>query len=133
MAPNGMRYVAKHTVNRLAVRNAGSAKSPFALLLHVGRHSGKAFKTPIMVVALDADFVIALTYGPKVDWYRNIQANGQGTLIWHGKTYRIESIEPLERSVGLSVYPPHERLILRLVNIREFVRVKVSASASINT
>ena len=127
MFPNRMRYVAKHVINRLTSRNAGSAKSPFAILRHVGRRSGKTFETPILVEQLDEDFVFALTYGPKVDWYRNLQATGKGTLIWHGKTYTIEKLEPLDRSTGLRVHPLHEQVILRLLNIQDFVRVKVSA------
>jgi deazaflavin-dependent oxidoreductase (nitroreductase family) len=127
MFPNRMRYVAKHVINRLTIRNAGSAKSPFALLRHVGRRSGKAFETPIMVEPLGEDFVIALTYGPKVDWYRNLQANGKGMLIWHGKAYTIEQLEPLDRSIGLRVHHLHEQVILRIMNVQHFVRVKVSA------
>ncbi|HEY4383975.1 MAG TPA: nitroreductase/quinone reductase family protein [Ktedonobacteraceae bacterium] len=127
MFPNRMRYVAKHVINRLTSRNAGSAKSPFAILRHVGRRSGKEFETPIIVSPLGEDFVFALTYGPKVDWYRNLQANGKGTLIWHGKTYTIKKVEPLDRSIGLSVHHLHEQAILRIMDVRDFVRVKVSA------
>lgn len=127
MFPDRMRYVAKHVINRLTSRNAGSAKSHFAILRHVGRRSGKEFETPIMVSQLGEDFVLALTYGPKVDWYRNLQANGKGTLTWHGKTYTIEKLEQLDRSTGLSVHHLHERMILRLLNVQNFVRVKVSA------
>ena len=126
MFPNRMRYVAKHVINRLTSRHAGSEKSPFAILHHVGRRSGKPFETPIMVARLDEDFVLALTYGPKVDWYRNLQANGQGSLTWHGKIYTIEKIEPLDRHTGLAVHHLHERIILRILDIQNFLRVKVS-------
>lgn len=126
MFPNRMRYVAKHVINRLTIRNAGSAKSQFAILRHVGRRSGKTFETPIMVAPLGDDFVLALTYGPKVDWYRNLQANGKGTLIWRGQTYTIEKLEPLDRNIGLVAHPLHERVILRILKIENFVRVKVS-------
>lgn len=128
MFPDRMRYVAKHVINRLTSRNAGSAKSHFAILHHVGRRSGKAFQTPIMVSELGEDFVLALTYGPKVDWYRNLQANGQGTLTWHGKNYTIKNLEPLDRNTGLAAHHLHERLVLRILDVQNFVRVKVSAS-----
>jgi deazaflavin-dependent oxidoreductase (nitroreductase family) len=133
MFSNRMRYVAKHVINRLTIRNAGSAKSPFALLRHVGRRSGKAFETPIMVAPLGEDFVLALTYGPKVDWYRNLQATGKGTLIWHGKAYTIEKLEPLDRSIGLPAHHLHEQVILRILNVQHFVRVKVSAPEPVGT
>lgn len=82
MFPNCMRYVAKHVINPLLSRSAGSARSQFALISHVGRCSGKPYETPIMVFPKGEDFLIALTYGPKVDWYRNLRASGQGTLLW---------------------------------------------------
>jgi deazaflavin-dependent oxidoreductase (nitroreductase family) len=128
MFPNRMRYVAKHVINRLTSHNAGSAKSPFAMLRHVGRRSGKTFETPIMVSPLGEDFVLALTYGTKTDWYRNLQANGKGTLIWHGKTYTIEKLEPLDRNTGLSAHHWYEQIILRIMNVENFVRVKVSTT-----
>jgi F420H(2)-dependent quinone reductase len=133
MFPDRMRYVAKNVINRMTIRNAGSAKSQFAILRHVGRRSGKAFETPIMVAQLGEDLVFALTYGPKVDWYRNIQATGKGTLIWHGQTYTIEKLEPLDRSIGLSVHPLHERVVLRILNVQHFLRVKVSTSEKVRT
>ena len=59
MFPNRMRYVAKHVINRMTIRNAGSTKSSFAILHHVGRRSGKEFEIPIMVSPLGKDFVFA--------------------------------------------------------------------------
>lgn len=127
MFPNRMRYIAKNVINRLTIRHAGTASSPFAILRHVGRRSSKAFETPIMVAKLGEDFVLALTYGPQVDWYRNLQANGKGTLIWHGKAYSIKQVEPLDRSIGLRVHHLHEQVILRILHVQHFLRVKVSA------
>jgi deazaflavin-dependent oxidoreductase (nitroreductase family) len=131
MFPNRMRYVAKNVINRVTSRNAGSAKSPFAILRHVGRRSGKEFETPIMVSPLGEDFVLALTYGPKVDWYRNLQANGKGTLTWHGKVYTIKKLEPLDRQTGLAAHHLHERVILQILKVENFVRVKVSAPEAV--
>ena len=131
MFPNRMRYVAKHVINRMTIRNAGAEKSQFAIMRHVGRRSGKEFETPIMVERLGDDFVIALTYGPKVDWYRNLQATGKGTLIWHGKAYAIEKVEPLDCNVGLSMHPLHKRAILRIMKVQNFVRLKVSAPEAV--
>lgn len=132
MFPNRMRYIAKNVINRLTIRNAGSTKSHFAIMRHVGRRSGKEFETPIMAEPLGDDFVLALTYGPKVDWYRNLQATGKGTLIWHGKAYAIEKVESLDRNVGLSVHPLHERAILRIMKVQNFVRLKVSAPEAVS-
>jgi hypothetical protein len=40
--------------------------------------------------------VIALTYGPEVDWYRNMLAAGGGTLLWHKRVYVVGKPEPID-------------------------------------
>src|SRR3954452_3417920 len=53
-----------------------SGHAPFALVRHVGRRSGRAYATPLVVARVAGGFVVELTYGPDVDWYRNITAAG---------------------------------------------------------
>jgi len=131
MFPNRMRYVAKHVINPLMSRSAGSARSRFALIRHVGRRSGKPYETPIIVLPKGEDFIIALTYGPKVDWYRNLRASGQGMLLWHGRTYTIGKPESIDRTPALSAFSPLQRFILRLVGVQHFACVKSIPSESV--
>lgn len=52
----------------------------FLLLTHTGRKSGYERKTVLEVVRYDeatTAFVVAAGFGPKSDWYRNIQLNPQ--------------------------------------------------------
>jgi deazaflavin-dependent oxidoreductase (nitroreductase family) len=125
---NRIRYFNKYILNRLMLRFAGSSRSQFATIRHVGRHSGKSYETPIIVMPMGEDFVIALTYGPKVDWYRNLLAAEQGTLLWHGKTYTIGKPESIDRTIALPAFPLQERVILRLLGNLPFVCVKSSTS-----
>lgn len=85
----GFLVVLKHTLNPLTRRIARSAHGPFTLVRHVGRRSGKQYETPIIVSPVEDGFVIELTYGPDVDWHKNVLAAGGCTLIWHGKEYVI--------------------------------------------
>src|SRR5438128_2213302 len=66
-------------------RFASYSRGPFAVIRHVGRRSGKPYETTIMIWPMGDGFVIALTYGPEVDWYRNLRASGHGTLLWRGR------------------------------------------------
>ena len=72
--PSRIRIFNKYVTNRLLRVFANLSLGPFAILRHVGRRSGKPYETVIWVWPLEEGFVIALTYGPKVDWYRNLQA-----------------------------------------------------------
>ncbi len=76
-----MRSFNKHVLNRVTRRFAKSSRGSFAVVRHVGRRSGKPYATPTMVVPIEDGFVIALTYGTEVDWYRNVQAAGRCTIL----------------------------------------------------
>ena len=86
--PNRIRFFNKYVTNRLLRVFAKLSLGPFALIRHVGRRSGKPYETVIWAWRLGEGFVIALTYGPEVDWYRNMRAAGGGTLVWHKRVWR---------------------------------------------
>jgi len=48
----------------------------FAILTHVGRTSGKTYRTPINVFRRGDSYVFALTYGSDVHWVKNVMAAG---------------------------------------------------------
>lgn len=122
---NGWLALLKHTLNRLTRRIARSSVGPFALVQHVGRRSGKRYETPIIIRPHDGGFVIELTYGPDVDWHKNIVAAGGCTLLWHGRTYTVNQIEPLDAATGLAAFSPFQRLILGLLRREHFELLRV--------
>lgn len=124
------RIMLKHTLNPLTLRLARSAFGPFSLIRHVGRRSGKQYETPIVVAPLDDGFVVELTYGRNVDWYKNVQAAGGCTLLWHGKDYVINKIEPLDTKMGQAAFPPPARLVFYLLHLQHFVKMTPQADAA---
>lgn len=63
------------------------------ILEHVGRKSGKTFRTPLTVFTTDDDgragVAILLTYGPDRDWLKNVTAAGGGRIRRYGKTFTV--------------------------------------------
>ena len=116
--------VIKYTLNPLTRRLARSSFGPLAIVQHVGRRSGKLYETPIIVSPVKDGFVIELTYGYDVDWHKNVLAAGGCTVVWHGKEYVIDKIEPLDTETGRAVFPPPLQLILRLLRRKHFEQVK---------
>lgn len=119
----------KHTLNPLTRRIAHRSLGPFSIIQHVGRRSGKHYETPIILGHLDRDFVVELTYGPEVDWYKNVLAAGGCTLIWHGKPYVIDQLEPLDAETGRHAFPFPAQVILWLSRRQHYVKMKVAGSA----
>ena len=123
---NQMRLLNKRIFNRVTLRFAGSSYSPISIIRHVGRRSGTAYRTPVIVEPLGDRFVFTLPYGDKVDWYRNVQSAGRGTVIWHGTEYPVESPEPLVMRTDSSALPFVLGLIVRFVGTQHFVQMKSS-------
>jgi deazaflavin-dependent oxidoreductase (nitroreductase family) len=63
------------------------------ILEHVGRKSGKQYRTPLTVFTAKVDgragVAILLTYGPNRDWLKNITAAGGGRMRRYGKTFEV--------------------------------------------
>ncbi len=118
-----MLWFTKRFINPLTRRLARSRWGPFAILYHVGRRSGKPYATPIIVVPTTQGFVLALTYGPDVDWYRNVLAAGQCKILWHRHEYFIQQIEPMDAKTALPMFFRLGRPILRRRNA-QFVQMR---------
>jgi deazaflavin-dependent oxidoreductase (nitroreductase family) len=121
-------WVLKNTLNRATIRAARSGHGPFSLVRHVGRKTGKAYETPLILARSGGDFVAELTYGPDVAWYRNVVAAGGCTVLFQGVEYRVDRIEPCEREAGLRAFGYPAEFVLRLLRRHEFRLLRVSGS-----
>jgi deazaflavin-dependent oxidoreductase (nitroreductase family) len=118
-----LRTFVKHFVNPVLRTATRSSHGPFALLRHVGRRSGKTYEIPIMVWRIADGFVIVLTYGPHVDWLRNLQAAGGGTLRWHKQEYALQKPEFIDAKTAEPALPSLIKNVLRMRGVHEFVKI----------
>jgi deazaflavin-dependent oxidoreductase (nitroreductase family) len=56
------------------------------IIEHVGRKSGKQYRTPVNVFPSEDGLAILLTYGPGRDWQKNLEAAGGGQIRHYAKT-----------------------------------------------
>ncbi len=105
---------ATRQINRVAVRLAGHRWLPvWAVLWHRGRKSGKEYAVPISVIPTDTTFVIALPWGRRTDWVRNVRATGRCTIRWKGAVYDCTEPTFVDREVALSAAGGMTRRILQ--------------------
>ena len=89
----------------------------------VGRKSGNTFETPIMVQPVEGGFVCELTYGPEVNWYRNLVAANGGEIVRQGVTTKIVGLEPMATAEGIAAFTAFQRRVLRMLKRTQFVKL----------
>jgi|SRR5215211_986500 len=62
----------------------------YCIIEHVGRRSGKQYRTPVNVFSTDEGLAVLLTYGPNRDWVKNLTAAGGGRVKRYGKTFEVK-------------------------------------------
>ena len=89
--PQGIARFNRYVTNPVGRLWAGWLP-PFGIVEHVGRRSGKSYRTPVNVFSADVDgkpgVAIVLTYGPDRDWLKNLKAGG-GRMRRYGNTFVI--------------------------------------------
>jgi deazaflavin-dependent oxidoreductase (nitroreductase family) len=70
---------------------------PLAVVHHVGRRTGRAYRSPVVAFATTDGVVIPMTYGRDVDWARNIVRAGSCTIQRLGRRETLRN----PRIVGL--------------------------------
>jgi deazaflavin-dependent oxidoreductase (nitroreductase family) len=122
--PKAVARFNRYLTNPIARRIAGWAPM-FAIVYHRGRRSGRPYSTPINIFQTDDGFVIALTYGPDVDWVKNILRAGDAEVRHRSHQIRVVRPELIPTDVGIAAVPRLVRLILRMINVTEFLHLTV--------
>jgi deazaflavin-dependent oxidoreductase (nitroreductase family) len=95
----------------------------FGVVEHVGRKSGRRYRSPVNVFRHGDRFVFALTYGPDAQWVHNVLAAGGCTVVTRGK--RIRLVEPRRFSdPQRRALPWIFRVPLGVLNVTEFLELR---------
>jgi len=86
--PQWLARLNRYVTNPIQKIWAGYAPT-FGILEHVGRKSGRVYRTPLTVFSTDDGIAILLSYGPDRDWLKNITAAGGGRLKRYGRTFAV--------------------------------------------
>ena len=95
------------------------------VVLHTGRRSGRAYRTPVNAFRTPHGYVIALTYGSDTDWSKNVLAAGGCTLLTRGRAVPLTNARRVHTERHPSI-PPPVRAILRLLGVRDYVELDTS-------
>ncbi|GAB2605183.1 hypothetical protein Aab01nite_79050 [Paractinoplanes abujensis] len=83
---------------------AGRRFSPWAVVRHRGRVSGRDLAVPVVVMATPEEFVINLPWGARTNWVRNVQSAGSCTIRWKGADHRAGHPAILDEAAARPYY-----------------------------
>lgn len=97
----------------------------FGIITHVGRKSGKVYRTPVNVFRAPNGFLVALTYGTQSEWVKNVLAAGGCQLETRGARYQLSS-PTIVHDPTRQRFPFPVRVILGLVGANDFMQLSMA-------
>jgi deazaflavin-dependent oxidoreductase (nitroreductase family) len=130
-APRWMATVNRRVTNRVLGRVATRAPG-FGVVVHRGRRSGRAYRTPVNVFPAPTGCVIALTYGTEAGWVRNVMAAGGCTLESRGRRLVLASPRVVHDE-SRRLVPPLVGRVLRVLRVADFLELTLVADRTPRT
>ena len=112
----------------LAMRSAGTKQSSTSVVRHVGRRSGRSYETPVVAVDHDDSFLIALPYGERTDWMKNVLASGTATVVTHGQSYEVDQPQVIPMTDATRFFRPKEQKLHRRFAVDTCIKLHRVAS-----
>lgn len=80
-----------------------SGSGRIMVLTHIGRRSGRRFRTPLNYAQIDGDIYCTAAFGSVSDWYRNVLANPHVEIWLPGESWAgtVEDVSDDPRRVPL--------------------------------
>lgn len=127
--PRFVRRVNRAFTNRLMAPLAG-VLPPLAIVHHVGRKSGRSYRTPILAFPVEGGTLTPLPYGTDTDWVLNLLAAGRGTLVALGRQSPVENPRVVSAEEASAVVPDPLKPLLRRLPLPGFLLLDRSGQAS---
>lgn len=119
-----VRVFNKRSLNPVTLRFAGRRFSPYGVVRHIGRRSGRTYDTPVVVATSGDWFVVPLPYGIDVDWYQNVRAADECTILYQGSAYRGVSPRLVDPAAVPEAFPEWVHRLVRRGGAGQYLRVK---------
>jgi deazaflavin-dependent oxidoreductase (nitroreductase family) len=91
---------------------------------HVGRSSGKAYRTPVEAMRVDDGFIVTLVYGSRSDWVQNVLAAGSATIESDGATIPVVEPKVITAEQAFELLPTGTKRPPKLLKIDEFLHLR---------
>ena len=116
----------RRVTNPRVMRTAGTSDTQTSVIEHVGRTSGRIYKTPIDIIESATGLLIALPYGTRADWLRNVQAAGSATIVTQGQRVNVGRPTIVATADVADLIPKRTMRMLRVFGVGQFLHLEKS-------
>ena len=97
------------------------------VLTHVGRTSGKTYRTPLDAHPVDGGYLFILVYGSESDWVRNVLAGRHARLLIDGDDVGLTRPRLVDDDEAWQALPDTVKRPPRALRITEYLRMDRAA------
>lgn len=123
---DGVRRVNRSVTNPRVMRTAGTAATQTSVIAHIGRKSGRGYETPVDIIPTATGLLIALPYGTRADWLRNVLAAGSATVKTQGERIDVERPTVVATIDVADLIPRRTLRTLRLFGVNQCLQLEKS-------
>ena len=116
-----LRRFNKYVTNRIMMLFAG--RRVYAVVIHVGRKSGKSYKTPVVAVPIKGGFIMPLPYGSDTDWCLNVLAASHCTVEVNKEIHEVSKPVIIDAEAALPAFPHWMQWTFRRNKISQYLQV----------
>jgi deazaflavin-dependent oxidoreductase (nitroreductase family) len=118
--PRWLAKINKRVFNKLELK-----RGVRPVITHVGRSSGKTYRTPLDAHRADGSFIFIVMYGSSSDWVRNILASSTAQLDIGGDHYQLVSPRLISKDAAWQQLPGTARPPPGWLNVSEYLQMDV--------
>ncbi len=121
-----VRRLNRSLTNPRVMRTAGTDATRTSVIHHIGRKSGRTYETPVDTIAATTGFLIALPYGSRADWVRNVLAAGSATVTTRGERVDVDRPTIVATADVAGQIPAKTLRTLRLFGVSQCLHLEKS-------
>lgn len=97
---------------------------PWGVIEHVGRRSGRHYRTPVAILVAGDEVLIPVPFGLGTQWVQNVLAGGGATLHWHHRDIPVANPRVVAWDEVRSLVRRPLRVIVWLTRVRDLMAVR---------
>lgn len=114
-------------INKRVFNPRALENGKWKVLTHVGRSSGRIYRTPLEAHEVDGTFVFILVYGSRSDWVQNILASGSAALQADAEIVDLDSPRIIPGETGRRMLRGAVTLPPRFLRVDEYLQMDIAS------